>query len=1025
MENNFVENEHKTLKFWEEKKIFEKLKEKNKNGKPLRRAQGKVWSFLDGPITANNPMGVHHAWGRTYKDLFQRYKAMQGYEERFQNGFDCQGLWVEVEVEKELGFKNKKDIEKYGIAEFVEKCKERVRKYSQIQTEQSIRLGQWADWEHSYYTMSNENNYAIWHFLKRCHEKGLLYKGHDVVPWCPRCGTAISQHEILTEEYQEITHKAIYFKLPVEGENETYFLAWTTTPWTLPSNVFLSVSPDLLYAKVADPKTGEFYILLKEKASLIEGGQIVETFSGRTLENKKYIGMFDDLSAVREALAGYEHKVVVWKDVTAEEGTGIVHSAPGCGQEDFQLGKQMNLPVIDPTNDESKYKEGFSELTDHFVGEEFVKNWIFENLSQKGLVFKVEDFKHRYPTCWRCKSELVFRLVDEWYISMDYLKGPLMNISRKINWIPDFCLDRELDWLKNMRDWLISKKRYWGLALPIWECECGNFEVIGSREELQKRAIDPIRNEVSNGVDPIRGDASNGAGGWEEFEGKSPHRPWIDKIKIRCSKCNKVISRILDVGSPWLDAGIVPFSTISDDNRAENIPYFHNKKEWQKWFPADLVCESFPGQFKNWFYVLLAMSQVLENEAPFKNLLGYAMVVDEKGEEMHKSKGNAIWFDEAVEKIGADVMRWMYAVANPANNLRFGFNVARETERKILTLTNCVKFFETYVDSSKFKAFDPSSGRGFQSLKLQLKVQNLLDKWILSRLNNVIKETTENLEKFDSMKASQAIEDFWINDLSLWYVRRSRKRFQSPESEGDKQQAEQTFYYVLLTIAKLIAPFMPFLAEQIYQELCGGQPSAKMKEGSPPQDYPESVHLCQWPEVEKKFIDEKLEKEMQEARDIVSLVLAKRAEVAIGVRQALQKLKIQSAKFKVKKEFLELIKDEVNVKEIVFNKKIKEDIELDTTITDELKEEGIVREIIRRIQDLRKKAGLTPSDTNIIISYSASEKTAEIFARNKDIILSATRSKELKENKAKTGEFLASQDCEINSQAVWLALEKS
>ncbi|MDO8524491.1 MAG: isoleucine--tRNA ligase [bacterium] len=986
MESDFVKKEKETLKFWEEIKLLEKIKEKNKKGKP--------WSFLDGPITANNPMGVHHAWGRTYKDLFQRFKAMQGYSERFQNGFDCQGLWVEVEVEKELGFKNKKDIEKYGIAEFVNKCKERVHKYSKIQTQQSIRLGMlrdWGNWQtdfdekgewmkksHSYYTMSPENNYAIWHFLKKCHEKGLLYKGHDVVAWCPRCGTAISQHEILTEEYKEITHKAIYFKLPVVGENETYFLAWTTTPWTLPANVFLSVNPHFIYAKVADQKTGEIYILLKDKAHLIENGQIIETFEGKALENREYTGLFDNLPAVAK-VPELHHKVVLWKDVTADEGTGVVHSAPGCGQEDFTLAKLLYLPVINPTNDESRYVEGFDALTGHFVGEEFVRELIFERLKANNLVYKIEDYKHRYPTCWRCKSELIFRLVDEWYISMDYLRAPLMSIARKINWIPGFCLERELDWLKNMRDWLISKKRYWGLALPIYECsECKNFDVIGSIDELKERAVE----------------------GWKDFEGNSPHRPWVDNIKIRCSKCNEVVSRILDVGNPWLDAGIVPFSTISDDNRHENIPYFHNNKsEWDKWFPIDLVCESFPGQFKNWFYVLLVMSQVLENKEPFKNLLGFASVVDEKGEEMHKSKGNAIWFDEAVEKIGADVMRWMYAIQNPASNMRFGYNVAKETERKILIFQNCFTFFKTYCQNPQAK---------------ELKPKNILDKWILSKLNNLINEATESLEKLDPSKAVLAIEDFWINDLSLWYVRRSRKRFQNSESLDDKKQGEQIFYEVLLTVCKLIAPTMPFLAEEIYQQLKG-------------KDMPESVHLCDWPKSEKKFIDESLEKEMQETRDVVSLALAKRAELSIGVRQALQELRIRNHELRIKgkEEFLELIKDEVNVKEVIFDDSIASEVELDTEISEELRIEGQVREIIRNIQSLRKQSNLTPNDTDVAISYFAPEKIVKILKENQKQILESTRSKELRENTSKSGEFLARSEFKIDGEVVWLGLQRS
>ncbi len=1013
MVDNFIEGEHKILKFWDEIKLLEKIKEKNKKGKP--------WSFLDGPITANNPMGVHHAWGRTLKDLFQRHKAMQGYSQRFQNGFDCQGLWLEVEVEKEMGFKNKKDIEQYGIEKFVNKCKERAHKYSKIQTEQSIRLGMlrdWGNWQtdfdekgewikqsHSYYTLSDENNYAIWHFLKKCQEKGLLYKGRDSVPWCPRCGTAISQHEILQEEYKELKHKTIYFKLPVVGQPRTYFLVWTTTPWTLPGNVALAVNPDLEYAKVQSPD-GKTYILVKDKIALVEGGKILEALPGKKLEGLQYEGIFDNLSAVRETLSGNKHEVILWKDVTAEEGTGLVHIAPGCGAEDFQLSRELKFPVIDLTDNDSNYREGFGELTGKFVGSDEVREWIFKDLEQRGLVFKVEDYLHRYPICWRCKTELIFRVVDEWYIAMDKLREPLMKSVEKINWVPGFCKERELDWLKNMHDWLISKKRYWGLALPIWECSCGNFEVIGSREELQKRAVDPVRGD---GASP----ASNGVEGWQDFDGHSPHRPWIDNIKIKCSKCDKIVSRIPDVGNVWLDAGIVPFSTISDDNRAENIPYFQGTKEgkaeWQKWFPAELVCEGFPGQFKNWFYVLLVMSQVLEGKSPFKNLLGFANVVDEKGEEMHKSKGNAIWFDEGVEKIGADIMRWMYVKQNPAIDMRFGYGVAKETERRILTLINCVKFFKTYGNKSEIRNPKSETNSKFQIPNSK----NILDKWILSRLNSLIKEITESLENFDTTKASQAIEDFWINDLSLWYVRRSRKRFQNPESQEDEERAEQTLYYVLLTLSKLIAPFMPFLAEDIYQKLRANA-------------MPVSVHLQEWPEIEKKFIDEELEQQMAQVREIVSLALAERAELGIGVRTPLARLKIKNQKSKIQiknQKLLELIQDEVNVKEIIYDGKMEGEVELDTTMTDELREEGIVREIIRQIQDLRKKAGLVPAD-RVVIHYVGDAKLIDILLKNKEGILSSTKSNNLQENNSKQGEFLASKEVLINGANLWLAIRR-
>jgi isoleucyl-tRNA synthetase len=864
--------EKKILKFWKDKKIFEKLRKKNQ--------AKKRWSFLDGPITANNPMGVHHAWGRTYKDLFQRYKAMKGFDQRYQNGFDCQGLWVEVEVEKEKGFKNKKDIEKFGIDKFVNACKERVLKYSKIQTDQSIRLGQFMDWDNSYFTMSDKNNYTIWNFLKVCHQKGLLYKGHDSVPWCPRCGTAISQHEILTEEYKEIVHKSIYFKLPVKGQKNTYFLAWTTTPWTLPGNVALAVHPDLEYAKVKTKEAS--YILLKEKADLIENGKIVEVFKGKKLNNLKYDGLFDNK----------EHKVILWKEVTEEEGTGVVHIAPGCGAEDFQLSKELDLPVIDLSDDESNYRKGFGKLTGKFVGSQEVREDIFKELEKKGRVFKIEDYLHRYPTCWRCKTELIFRVVDEWYISMDKIRKQLKKVAKKINWIPSFGLDRELDWLKNMHDWLISKKRYWGLALPIYECQCGNFEVIGSKQELKKRAIS----------------------GWDKFENNSPHRPWIDQVKINCSKCNKEISRIKDVGNPWLDAGIVPFSTMEKD-----------------WFPAELVCESFPGQFKNWFYSLIVMSTVLENTNPMKTVFGFASVKDEKGEEMHKSKGNTIWFDEAVEKIGADLMRFMYSRQNPAYDLKFGYEPAQEIKRKLLTLYNVFTFFNTYVDKKDFP-------------KKELKSKNILDKWILSRFNNLIKKVDKNLDSYNPATAVLAIENFFIEDLSLWYVRRSRKRFH--QGAELRQEAISTLYYTLLNLSKIIAPVMPFFSEEMYSNL----KTSKM---------PESVHLCDWPKVGE--IDNKLEDKMTEVRNIVSLALAKRADKGIKVRQPLAKLTIKN---KLDKELLELIKQEVNVKEVVFGKELK----LDTKITKELEKEGHYREMVRNVNKIRKEMGLTPKDLVVIES---------------------------------------------------------
>lgn len=946
--------EEKILKFWKDNKIFKKLQEKNKGNEP--------WSFLDGPITANNPMGVHHAWGRTYKDLMQRYKAMQGFDERFQNGFDCQGLWVEVEVEKALGFKNKKDIEEYGIEKFVKKCKERVKKYSEIQTNQSIRLGQWMDWDNSYFTMSDENNYTIWHFLKKCKEKGLLYKGRDVVPWCPRCGTAISQHEILTEEYKEITHQSIFIKLPIKEKKDKFFVAWTTTPWTLPANVALAVHPDLDYVEVKN-KEGIF-ILLKEQKDLING-EVIQTFKGKDLEGLEYEGMFDELPDVKESLGDYKHKVILWDEVITEEGTGIVHIAPGCGQEDFQLGKDLDLPVINPTNDESRYRKGFSFLTGKLTSK--VNDLIFEDLKKKNKVYKIEDYTHRYPTCWRCKTELIFRLVDEWYISMDKMRKHLMEKVKEINWIPSFGLERELDWLKHMNDWLISKKRYWGLTLPIYECECGNFEVIGSKEELKERAVE----------------------GWEDFEGHSPHKPWVDNVKIKCSKCGEIVSRIPDVGNPWLDAGIVPFSTMK---------YFEDREYWKKWFPAQFICESFPGQFKNWFYSLIVMAVILEDEIPAETIFGYATVVDEEGEEMHKSKGNAIWFDDAIDKIGADIARWMYIRKNPAMNLKFGFNIAKETRRKVLTLWNSFKFFKIYTSQKDIEniCFDG---------KQPIKSDNSLDQWIVSRLNNVIEEVTEKLDQYDIYRAVQTIENFFIEDLSLWYIRRSRRRLQRPKNDKEKREIVSTFYYVILNLCKIIAPMMPFLAEEIYSGL-------KVK------DMPESIHLLDWPEINKERINEKLEEKMDKVRDIVNEALSERANQGIKVRQPLSELQISDKDLEGEEKLLKIIQNEVNVKGVSFGKEIK----LDTKITEDLRKEGEIREFIRQIQRMRKKAKLTPEDL-VIINFQSNEYINNLILDNKEEIIEITKGKDIK----KVEQFkdsLIEKEIKIGDNKIKVSLER-
>lgn len=877
---DFVEIEKKILEWWEKSGILKKYLQKNKNSKIK-------FSFLDGPITANNPMGVHHAWGRTYKDLWQRFFNMKGCQQRFQNGFDNQGLWVEVEVEKDLGFKDKKDIEKYGIEKFVNKCKERTLKFAKVQAEQSKRLGYFMDWENSYYTMSDENNYMIWSFLKKCHQQGWLYKGKDSVPWCPRCGTAISQHEILTEEYQELTHDSVYLKLPIKDKKKTFFLVWTTTPWTIPANVALAVNPDFKYG--AYQKDSETLILSKDlKGKVLDKDwQEMKTFKGQELKDWQYQGPFDDLSRLK----GIKHSVVLDKDlVTAEEGTGIVHIAPGAGQEDFRLAKKEKLVLVEAIDEGANYLDGFGQFSGQNAKQhpEIIINYLKEK--KDDFLFKIEKYSHRYPVCWRCKTELVWRLVEEWYIKMDELRPKMMAVTKKINWLPDWGLERELDWLKNMEDWLISKKRYWGLALPIWECSCGHFEVISSQKELKEKAVE----------------------GWDKFVGHSPHRPWIDKIKIKCSKCGQLVSRIKDVGNPWLDAGIVPFSTLE---------YQNDKKYWQEWFPADFITESLPGQFKNWFYSLIAMSTVLENTNPFKTVLGHGMVLGEDGQAMHKSMGNAIEFNEGAEKMGVDVMRWLFLSHNPAENLLFGYKAADEVRRRFpLLLWNIYNFF---INNALINQWQPK-GKAKNS-------QNILDRWLLSRLHSLIKQTTVSLENFDAFPATIKIEKF-VNDFSTWYLRRSRNR-----TENDFYQ---TFYQTLITLCQLLAPFTPFLVEEMFKNLTDK----------------ESVHLEKWPKFEEKLIDKNLEKQMEEVRKICEMGHAKRKEAGIKVRQPLNELIITNYGIKINEDLKQLLKDELNVKKIA----VKEDkeelkISLDTQITPELKAEGEARELIRQIQDLRKK----------------------------------------------------------------------
>ena len=855
---DFPNQEKDRLTWWNENQVLQQYLTRNDDSETK-------FSFIDGPITANNPMGVHHAWGRSYKDVFQRYHTLLGKKQRYQNGFDCQGLWVEVEVEKELGLKNKREIETFGVAEFVERCKQRVWKYSARQTEQSIRLAYWMDWDNSYYTMSDENNYTIWHFLKTCHERGWIYKGHDVMPWCPRCGTGLSEHEIVTEGYQDRTHLAIFAEFPLLDEDAS-LMVWTTTPWTLPANVAAAVNPDINYVKVKQADK-VFYLAKEAVRNAIRGEhEILGELTGKDLVGRAYRGAFDELPAAE----GIEHRIIEWADVSADEGTGIVHIAPGCGKDDFALSKVNDLQVIGPITDAGIYIDGFDWLSDRYAHD--VAKDIEANLKDKGLLYRAEMYTHRYPVCWRCGTDLLFRLVDEWFIGMDELRPALMEATKTINWIPSFGMDRELDWLLHMQDWMISKKRYWGLALPIFDCkECGNFEVIGSETELKDRAVS----------------------GWEKFEGHTPHRPYVDEIQIACSSCGSHVSRIADVGNPWLDAGIVALSTLD---------YRHDREYWNEWYPADMISESFPGQFRNWFYALIAESVALTGEAPFKNVFTYALMRDEKGAEMHKSKGNAIWFDDAADDIGVDTMRWLFATVNPSANLGFGYNVTDEVRRRfILPLWNSYSFFVTYARIDGWeRPLTPTP----------LGERTLLDRWIISRANELVMTVREGLDGYDIAMAARAIEHFVVEELSNWYIRRNRRRFWKPESDADKSAAYETLYDALVLVSKLLAPILPYLSEELYQNLVRSiDPSAPM-----------SVHLTDFPVADESLIDRELSKDMSAVLTVVRLGRSARAEANIKVRQPLPAILVHTTDPSGAESVVRLkeqILDELNVKDVL------------------------------------------------------------------------------------------------------------
>ena len=855
--------EREILELWEREGTFEELRERNRGGER--------WSFIDGPKTANitTGLGVHHLWGRTYKDVFQRYKAMRGFDQRWQNGFDCQGLWVEVKVERDLGLNSKREIEEYGLAAFAGKCTELVAESARMIISQDIRLGRWMDWGNDYYTFSDTNIEYIWRFLETVDERGWLYQGHRSTEWCPRCGTSISQHELSQADvYQDRTDPSLYVRFPIKGRTGESIVVWTTTPWTLPANVAAAVKPDAEYGR---RESGEWVATARYRDD-----RFVETVPGAALVGLEYEGPFDAFPAA----AAIAHRVIPWDEVSMEEGTGIVHIAPGAGTEDFELSREHDLPVLVPVDEAGRFYDDYGWL--HGLSTVEAADQIATDLSERGLLEGASTYTHRYPHCWRCSTPLIFRVVDDWFIAVDELRPQLLEANASVEWTPDFYGKRMDDWLRNMGDWNISRKRYFGLPLPFWRCaECEHVTVVGSKSELEERA--------TRGLEQL-----------EEL-----HRPWVDEVVIACEQCSGEARRVPEVGDVWLDAGIVPFATLGWRNpewieggyatgasRGLSRADLPDHSYWEQWFPADWVVEM-REQIRLWFYSLLFMAVVLDGRAPFGKVLGHEDVRDEHGHEMHGSKGNTIEAHDALERMGADVMRWMYCAQAPAQSVRFGYAAADEIKRRLLTLWNSVRFFVDYANIEDFRPryedLDGPSG--------ELKA---LDRWLVARTQQLIRETEEAYERYSTLAVVTAFERF-VDELSNWYIRRSRRRFYSYD-----EAAFRTLWYALVQGLRVIAPVMPFLAERLWRDLVA----------EPCEAAPSSVFLAPWPALTRELEETRLLEEIAEVRRVVDLGRQARGDAGVKLRQPLRRLLVQGTG--LADRHVEEIREELRVKEIEF-----------------------------------------------------------------------------------------------------------
>ena len=1003
---NFVEREKEIEKFWRDNDIFKKSME--------NRKEGETYTFYDGPPTANGKPHIGHVLTRVIKDMIPRYQTMKGKMVPRKAGWDTHGLPVELEVEKLLGLDGKEQIEEYGLDPFIKKCKESVWKYKGMWEDFSETVGFWADMDNPYVTYDDNFIESEWWALKQIWDKKLLYKGFKIVPYCPRCGTPLSSHEV-AQGYKDVKERSAIARFKVKDE-DAYILAWTTTPWTLPSNVALCVNPDETYVKV---KAGDGYTYYMAEALLdsvlgkladeengVKAYEILETYKGSDLENKEYEPLFDfakDIIAKQHKKAYY---VTCDTYVTMGDGTGVVHIAPAFGEDDAQVGRKYDLPFVQLVNgkgemtEETPYAGVFCKKADPMV---------LKDLEEKGLLFDAPKFEHSYPHCWRCDTPLIYYARESWFIKMTAVKDDLVRNNNTVNWIPESIgKGRFGDWLENIQDWGISRNRYWGTPLNVWECECGHQECIGSRAELAEKSGNPDAAQVEL------------------------HRPYIDAVTIKCPDCGKEMHRVPEVIDCWFDSGAMPFPQ-------HHYP-FENKEVFEQQFPAKFISEAVD-QTRGWFYSLMAESTLLFNKAPYENVIVLGHVQDENGQKMSKSKGNAVDPFEALEQYGADAIRWYFYINSaPWLPNRFHGKAVQEGQRKFMsTLWNTYAFYVLYAEIDQFDA---------TKYTLDYEKLPVMDKWLLSKLNTLVKTVDENLGNYRIPEAARALDSF-VDEMSNWYVRRSRDRFWAKGMEQDKINAYMTLYTALVTVAKTAAPMIPFMTEDIYQNLVRNlDPSA-----------PESIHLCDFPVANEQHIDKELEDNMEAVLKIVVIGRACRNTANIKTKQPIGKMYVK-ADFALSEYFVEIIEDELNVKSVEFTEDVsaftsytfkpqlrtvgpkygkylkqiqqtlasldgnqamaklkaegalkldnisdevvlcEEDllismaqkegyvsdseggvtVVLDTNLTPELIEEGMVREIISKLQTMRKEADFEVTD-RIHVTYSGSDKVGEIFEK--------------------------------------------